>query len=64
MSKRGNRRTCPSGKVRYRDHEQATAALQRLKVSSTRSKIQTRDYPCSQCQGYHLTASRRDVYSD
>lgn len=47
-------RTC-RGKRRYRDHDQAIAALHRISNGSTRQRVPRRAYPCPECRGYHLT---------
>lgn len=50
-------RTC-RGKVRYRDTEEATAALHRQANYSTRAKVPVRAYECDECAGVHLTSQR------
>jgi len=55
------RRTCPTGKVRYRDHEAAVNALYRLAKSSTRDDVPRRSYLCPVCKGWHVTKKRERV---
>lgn len=47
---------CPSGKRRYRDHEEAFRALRKIKARNTREKTPVRTYDCNLCAGYHLTS--------
>lgn len=57
-------RSCPSGKVRYRDHSAAVSALHsadtarhfaELEGTATRRR-ETRIYACGLCHGFHLTS--------
>jgi hypothetical protein len=48
---------CPTGKVRYRDHASATAAL-RYKAPG-REVTPVRAYPCPRCNGWHTTSKAR-----
>jgi len=58
------RRTCRSGKIRYRDGDQAGLALKQLKgkaaFAATRGGRHTirvvRKYECEWCGGWHLTS--------
>jgi hypothetical protein len=43
------------GKVRYRNHEDATRALSTLRRTGS-SNIPQRAYRCPACQGWHLTS--------
>lgn len=52
--RRGSR-ACPSGKVRYPDHQSAAGALVALS-HSTRAKVPVRTYACDMCRGWHLTS--------
>lgn len=56
--------SCPTGKVRFRDHREAVVALHdasnarhfaALTQGST-SRHECRAYSCGQCHGYHLTS--------
>lgn len=58
---------CPSGKVRFPDQR---AALDELATTITkaingeRNRLECRTYPCSSCQGWHLTSQpKRDIVS-
>lgn len=62
--KRTADRSCPTGKVRFRDHQEAVVALHdasnaqhfaALTQGST-SRHECRAYSCGQCHGYHLTS--------
>lgn len=57
-------RSCPSGKLRYRDHDAAVAALHsadtaryfaELDGTFTRRR-EIRSYSCGLCHGFHLTS--------
>ena len=52
-------RACPSGKVRFRDLDEAKRAVQRLSVVDTRDRTPNRTYRCELCSGWHLTAARQ-----
>ncbi len=55
---------CQSGKIRYRDHEEAIKALHRtqslaliaLEVTGSTSRAEKRTYYCGMCNGFHLTS--------
>lgn len=61
-------RTCPTGKVRFKDHAHAVAVLhasknrrkvaEELNLETDRNECRT--YPCKACKGFHLT-SRADL---
>ncbi len=48
-------RRCPSGKVRYRDHQSAVMVLRNVQG---RGGDLARAYQCPMCQGWHLTSQR------
>ena len=54
--------TCPvSKKVRFRDHDEAVAALHRAArarefSSGITSRHERRTYACAACRGWHLTS--------
>ena len=57
--------SCPmSGKIRYRDHREATSALQRLVTQARLAEelggrltlAVKRQYRCTACDGWHLTS--------
>ncbi len=70
MSKTGMRqpRSCPTGKIRYRDGDQAGLALRALRTRASWATLRggsqriraVRKYECPSCAGWHLT-SRPDV---
>jgi hypothetical protein len=55
---------CKSGKIRYRDHEEAINALHRtqsraavaLEITGNTSRAEKRTYYCALCNGFHLTS--------
>ena len=50
-------RTCPCGKRRFRDHQEAVHALHLIAnrdIAGTRYPI--RSYDCPSCAGWHLTS--------
>ena len=55
---------CQSGKIRYRDHDEAIKALHRtqsmaviaLEMTGNTSRAEKRTYYCGQCNGFHLTS--------
>lgn len=57
-------RSCPTGKVRFKDHAHAVSALHAAKnrrkfaeaenVDTARKECRT--YPCKACKGFHLTS--------
>lgn len=47
---------CVTGKVRYRDHDEATRSLHTITVRSSRTKKAVRAYQCPMCRGWHLTS--------
>lgn len=49
------------GKIRYRDQQEARAALHRL-AASQRDTVPSRSYSCHECNGWHLT-SKADRYA-
>jgi hypothetical protein len=58
------RRSCRSGKVRFRDHDEAVHALHKAAVArhwaesegvETRRR-EARTYACTSCNGWHLTS--------
>jgi hypothetical protein len=48
-------RKCISGKLRYRDKQEADYTLRVLDQTSQREVIASRSYLCELCQGWHLT---------
>lgn len=56
---------CNSGKVRFRDHQEAVASLQRIKRSAVveiqeqgwTNRNEVRSYQCGSCKGWHITSS-------
>ena len=58
------KRSCPTGKVRFKDHHLAVAALHKAKNSRAfaeeneidTSRLEVRDYACKFCKGFHLTS--------
>lgn len=46
------------GKVRYKDHDEATAAMRNAgdRWGNTAQKLPQRSYECPRCGGYHLTS--------
>lgn len=57
-------RRCPSGKVRFPDHQAAARALanRRTKAAAgvdTRDVSPIRSYDCPLCSGHHLTSKAR-----
>jgi hypothetical protein len=59
--------SCPTQKVRFRDHKEAIGALHRSVTIrefaaqdgfSTRRK-ETRSYHCKKCKGFHLTSKQQ-----
>jgi hypothetical protein len=63
-STKGGKYLCPSGKVRYRDHEQGVRALHQEQNSAKREitdfgvtrRFEQRSYYCAQCRGHHLSS--------
>lgn len=55
MSKR-----CPTGKRRYRDHEEAVRGLRNVRSKDKRERTPVRTYECPKCRGFHLTS--QDVW--
>ena len=57
-------RTCPCGKVRFKDHDHAVTALhaaknRRTTAASTNQQTlrqECRAYKCKECKGFHLTS--------
>lgn len=70
MSRTGmkKRRSCPTGKIRYRDGDQAGLALKGLRARAAWANLRggehrirvLRKYECPMCGGWHLT-SQPDV---
>jgi hypothetical protein len=66
-SKHNTRCSATPNKVRYRDHEEATDSLFRLKSKAkhemsdygTTTYKQKRVYECSGCKGFHITSQER-----
>jgi hypothetical protein len=56
--------SCPSGKVRFKDHNHAVSALHKAKNQRTiaqenqveTSRKECRSYKCKLCKGFHLTS--------
>lgn len=48
-------RRCRSGKVRFKDHNSAAAALQRI-TPRDGEKAPVRSYRCHLCSGWHVTS--------
>ncbi len=44
------------GKVLYQTYKQAKTEVNKIKITSHRSKIPKRVYFCRFCKGYHLTS--------
>lgn len=53
-SKQSKQRAC--GKHRYRDRQEALAALRAIVGRSRRDKVVKRAYACDRCHGWHLTS--------
>lgn len=53
--KPNRKRTC-QGKRRFRDREEAVAAIRTLRTKSDRGKHPHRAYECPTCHGWHLTS--------
>ncbi len=57
-------RSCPTGKVRFKDHDHAVSALHKAKNNRTNARIEKgetkrqecRSYKCNACKGFHLTS--------
>jgi hypothetical protein len=57
-------RTCPSGKIRFKDHNHAVSALHKAKNtrelaaenSFDTARKEIRSYKCKDCKGFHLTS--------
>jgi hypothetical protein len=48
---------CPAtGKVRFRDHHDATQALAAARRSTSDRRREQRSYLCATCRGFHLTS--------
>ena len=59
--RKGNKRTANNetcrGKVRYRDHAEATRVLQNIRTKGdARETMPCRAYECDRCKGWHLTS--------
>jgi hypothetical protein len=50
------RRPCRSGKVRYRDRDQALRSVRLIQGRSGRQRLPRRAYQCPDCGGWHLTS--------
>ena len=58
------RRKCPTGKIRFRDHDMCIAALHRsaniraidLEGQGFTKRNEIRSYPCEKCAGWHLSS--------
>ncbi len=46
-----------TGKVRYNEYDEAHADLIKIKKTPGSNKKPVRIYPCSMCEGYHLTSA-------
>ena len=53
-------KTC-GGKVRYRDHADATSHLKWISTNGTGENKPIRSYYCPSCNGYHLTKKAPDA---
>ena len=61
---RRRRRTCPSGKHRFRDHKEAVQFLWFAAGARRRAEVDrvetthaaVRDYRCAHCRGWHVTS--------
>lgn len=71
MPTKRNRTKCPStGKVRYRDHHEATLSLKNMRRARTVATLdgvptnrrEDRSYKCPDCKGWHLTSQKSQVY--
>lgn len=56
---------CPSGKVRWKDHKQAAAAVRTIRshygtASSRGDDRALRLYECDMCDGWHATSQYAD----
>lgn len=57
-------RTCPSGKIRFKDHNHAVSALHKAKNTRETAilnakntpRMEIRSYKCKECKGFHLTS--------
>jgi hypothetical protein len=55
---------CPTGKTRFRDHQESVSALHRsanhrvvdLSERGFTKRQEIRSYPCDLCSGWHLTS--------
>jgi hypothetical protein len=58
------RHKCPTGKTRYRDHQESVSVLHRsanrrsaeLVERGFTKRNETRSYPCEKCAGFHLSS--------
>jgi hypothetical protein len=58
------RHKCPTGKTRFRDHQESVAALHKsanyrakdLVERGFTKRNEIRSYPCDQCSGYHISS--------
>lgn len=58
------RRKCPTGKIRFRDHDMCIPALHRsaniraidLAGQGFTKRNEIRSYPCEKCAGWHLSS--------
>ncbi len=48
---------CSTKKRRYKNDIDAQQALNEIKKRAARDKVPIRFYPCSLCNGFHLTSS-------
>lgn len=48
-----------TGKVRYRDHDQAIRAMQTINNNSVRQHTPNHVYACGNCRGFHLSSSMK-----
>ena len=60
------RHKCPSGKKRFRDHQESVWALHKsanrrandLEEKGFTKRNEIRTYPCDECSGFHLTSNQ------
>lgn len=53
------RRTCPTGKVRFRNKLDAKIAMASTQRAKGSNREENRTYRCEMCHGWHLTSQKR-----
>ena len=64
---KNKKRSCPSGKTRYKDHKQAVIVLHKMSNRRTNdirdfgstTYNQIRAYECNMCSGYHHSSNKK-----